>query len=81
MDEPTSALDAESADGIRNVIRRMMSGTRMSIVVVTHSKEMMCVAHRVVVLDGGFVRASGPYHDLISNDAKFAQMVGEAASR
>ncbi|MCJ1312634.1 hypothetical protein MMC25_006309 [Agyrium rufum] len=66
LDEPTSALDAESAAGIRAVLRDLVRGGQRgvagygsrreeedggcSVVVITHDWEMIRVAGRIVVL-------------------------------
>ncbi|KAH8881733.1 P-loop containing nucleoside triphosphate hydrolase protein [Thozetella sp. PMI_491] len=77
MDEPTSALDAESAEGVRAVLRSVMVrvGRRMAIVVITHSTEMMRIADSVVMLEEGTVVETGSYDKLLALGGKFAQLV------
>jgi ATP-binding cassette subfamily B (MDR/TAP) protein 1 len=79
LDEPTSALDAESAEMIRHTMRRIASKSRreMAIVVVTHSKEMMAIADRIVVLEDGIKVEEGTYHELLRVRGAFAQVIGE----
>ncbi|KAL2261151.1 hypothetical protein VTK26DRAFT_4625 [Humicola hyalothermophila] len=48
----------------------------MAVVVVTHSKEMMRVADRVVMLEGGVVVEAGGYEELVRKGGKFAALVG-----
>jgi ATP-binding cassette, subfamily B (MDR/TAP), member 1 len=83
LDEPTSALDAESAAMARGTIKNLTasaSATRrhrgMAVVVVTHSKEMMRAADRIVVLDEGVVAEIGGYDELLGRRGRFAQLVG-----
>jgi len=80
MDEPTSALDAETAGNIRRLMREIITRTpNTAIVVATHSKEMMRVAEKIVVIDRGFVTATGCYYELVRKNEKFAEMVGDTA--
>ncbi|PTD09744.1 Mating factor M secretion protein mam1 [Fusarium culmorum] len=79
LDEPTSALDAESAEMIRHTMRRIAGKSKreMAIVVVTHSKEMMAIADRIVVLEDGIKVEEGTYHELVQARGAFAQVIGE----
>ncbi|KAM0504806.1 hypothetical protein ACHAP8_002194 [Fusarium lateritium] len=79
LDEPTSALDAESAEMIRHTMRRIAGKSKrdMAIVVVTHSKEMMAIADRIVVLEDGINVEEGTYHELLQARGAFTQVIGE----
>ncbi|KUI55810.1 Alpha-factor-transporting ATPase [Cytospora mali] len=86
MDEPTSALDADGAEGVRVAIRllvqqsrRARAEERMAVVVVTHSKEMMRMAGRIVVVDQGFVAEEGSFEELLGKRGKFAELIGGGA--
>ncbi|KAJ4246606.1 ATP-dependent permease [Fusarium torreyae] len=78
LDEPTSALDAESAEMIRQTMQRFANKARqeMAIVVVTHSKEMMAIADRIVVMEYGVKVEEGTYHGLLHARGAFAQLIG-----
>lgn len=85
MDEPTSALDADGAEGVRITIKNLVeqsrkagitAAERMAVVTVTHSKEMMRMAERIVVMDQGFVAEEGEYGELLARQGKFAELVG-----
>lgn len=83
MDEPTSALDAEGAEGVRGAIRlligqsrRARAEERMAVVVITHSKEMMMMAGRIVVMDQGFVAEEGSFEELLGRRGTFADLLG-----
>ncbi|KAG5808422.1 hypothetical protein H9Q74_005508 [Fusarium xylarioides] len=80
LDEPTSALDAESAEMIRHTMQRIAKKSRrdMAIVVVTHSKEMMAIADRIVVLEDGAKVEEGTYHDLLHARGAFARVIGDS---
>jgi ATP-binding cassette subfamily B (MDR/TAP) protein 1 len=68
MDEPTSALDSESAEGVRGVIADLVR-QGVTVVVMTHSWEMMKVCGRVVVLGNGKVVEQGIYDELMRKSA------------
>lgn len=78
LDEPTSSLDVESAQSIRTTLRRLANlQSGRSIVVATHSKTMMRLCDRVIVVQDGSVVGSGPYAELLQHDETFARLVGE----
>lgn len=82
LDEPTSALDASSAEAVRHTLRSLKQNsryTRTSIVVATHSKAMMQLCDRLLVVQDGAVAASGSYAALLAQgrDGVFARLVGE----
>lgn len=88
LDEPTSALDADGAEGVRVAIKDLVedakrrggsNGSDMTVVTVTHSKEMMRMAERLVVMDAGFVAEEGEYEKLLGHRGKFAELVGGGA--
>lgn len=86
MDEPTSSLDADGADGVRKAIQGLMDqsrrgqrGEELTIVTITHSKEMMRIVSRIVVMDEGFVAEEGGFEELLARGAKFAGLLGGGA--
>ncbi|EAS29566.3 ABC a-pheromone efflux pump AtrD [Coccidioides immitis RS] len=72
LDEATSSLDVESAAAIKRTVSRLMRvrdgrrGGGLTVVIITHAKEMMQVADRVVVVDKGEVVEEGPFEDLVN---------------
>lgn len=86
LDEPTSSLDAEAAEGIREVVTRLVRGEAggegskenraIAVVVITHSKEMMKIADEVVVVEEGTVVETGSYEELRTRGGSFARLVG-----
>ena len=75
LDEPTSALDAQSANTIQRTIQSLKRQKDVAMVVVTHSREMMRIADRIVVLDEGVVVEEGSYEELLLNEGSFAGLV------
>ncbi|KAK4953488.1 ATP-dependent permease, partial [Elasticomyces elasticus] len=63
LDEATSALDVESAALIRQTVQELMmtmtgkeeGRKKMTVIIITHSRDMMAIAERIVVLDQGSV--------------------------
>ncbi|OTA87178.1 hypothetical protein M434DRAFT_15587 [Hypoxylon sp. CO27-5] len=49
----------------------------LSVIVVTHSKEMMRMTDRIVVIDQGQVVESGSYDELFSKKGKFTELVSD----
>ncbi|KAK5111139.1 hypothetical protein LTR62_005338 [Meristemomyces frigidus] len=67
LDEATSALDVESAELVRQTLRDLIKdeGRRMTVVIITHNRDMMAMAERVVVLERGCVVEEGGFEELI----------------
>lgn len=63
FDEPTTGLDFEADQAFIAAIRRLRGGA--TIFLVTHRPSHVQVADRVVVLDGGHLRADGPPDKLV----------------
>lgn len=66
LDEATSALDGESAELIRSSLRAAARGEGMTMVVITHAREMMRFADKVVVLEDGRVSEEGSFDVLMA---------------
>lgn len=86
LDEPTSSLDADGAEGVRKAIQGLMDQSRqdlgkegLTIVVITHSREMMRIVSRIVVMDEGFVAEEGGFEELLARGTKFARLLGGGA--
>jgi ATP-binding cassette subfamily B (MDR/TAP) protein 1 len=75
LDEATSALDYESAGLIRQSILRLVregkrTGKLLTIIVVTHGREMMEFADNVVVMDQGAVVEQGRFDELMALEGR-----------
>ncbi|KAK2745867.1 hypothetical protein FQN57_003480 [Myotisia sp. PD_48] len=67
LDEATSSLDVESATIIKKTIAKLISSNNnLTVILITHSKEMMGVAENVVVVDQGEVVEQGKFEDLMN---------------
>ncbi|GIC91035.1 uncharacterized protein Aud_007476 [Aspergillus udagawae] len=62
LDEATSNLDPESAKVIRQTVQRLVSArSGLTVIIITHSREMMEIADNIVVLQQGSIVEQGPY--------------------
>ncbi|EEY17864.1 multidrug resistance protein [Verticillium alfalfae VaMs.102] len=79
MDEPTSALDAETAEMVKGTIRGLIAEAGefgMAVVIVTHAREMMQLAERILVLEDGSVVEEGTCEELRGRNGAFTRLVG-----
>jgi ATP-binding cassette subfamily B (MDR/TAP) protein 1 len=66
LDEATSNLDPESAETIRRSVQKLVAARQgLTVVMITHTREMMAMADTVVVIDHGTVVEQGPYRVLL----------------
>lgn len=76
LDEATSALDGESACVVRQSILQLVKETGgITVIVITHSKDMMQCADNVVVLDQGRVAEEGHFQDLLRRKGRLWEML------
>ena len=77
LDEATSALDPESAALVKTSIRDLVRNSqgRVTIIVITHTKEMMKFADQVVVMEDGRVVEEGTYKALCTRKGKLWEML------
>ena len=72
----SSSSFSDWQQGLGDTVGAEGGGSGMAVVVVTHSKEMMRVADRVVMIEGGVVVESGGYEELVKKGGRFAGLVG-----
>jgi energy-coupling factor transporter ATP-binding protein EcfA2 len=74
LDEPTSELDPHGTAEVFELVRRMSTDSKKTIVLVEHEPELIAEwAHRLVVLDGGRVIFDGHPADFLSDTDLLAQ--------
>ncbi|KAI9894772.1 MAG: hypothetical protein M1814_002129 [Vezdaea aestivalis] len=67
LDEATSALDVDSAQIVRESILDLVdSDAGVTILAITHSRDMMEIADNIVVVDDGEVVEEGGFDELLS---------------
>jgi len=60
-DEPTASLDSATGHRVMELMRRAVeAGEARSLVVVTHDARILDIAHRVLRMEDGVLRAGGP---------------------
>jgi len=66
LDEPTSALDEASRGSVEQLLERLIRDRHLTCIWVTHSLEQArTMADRILVLDGGRIKAIGPAEEVL----------------
>ncbi|QSL66936.1 hypothetical protein MERGE_001323 [Pneumocystis wakefieldiae] len=72
LDECTSSLDSLCASSIHEIIKNIND---MTIIIITHSKEMMKLANKIVFLRNGRIAETGTYDELINMKKDFWTLI------
>ena len=77
LDEATSALDVESADQVRQAIQALVNddSRAMTVVIITHSRDMMEMAESIFVLDQGHIVEEGPFEEVLGRSGALANLL------
>ena len=77
LDEATSALDIESANLVRQTIKNLVNdpARAMTVIIITHSRDMMEIAENIVVLDQGRVAEEGRFEELMARNGALATLL------
>lgn len=77
LDEATSALDVESSNLVRDTIQGLVErdGSGMTVIIITHSKDMMRIAKNIIVLSQGQVVEQGSYEGLLRKKGDFFHLL------
>ncbi|KAJ9245310.1 hypothetical protein DTO280E4_3535 [Paecilomyces variotii] len=83
LDEVTASLDAASAGVVRRTVRKLVAQRRgLTVIIVSHSREMMDIADNVVVMEQGTIVEEGPYHALMQREkGKLRRLIDDADAR
>lgn len=81
LDEATSSLDPAGARIVRETIHRLVASRNdLTVIIITHSKDMMEIADHVIVLDQGVVVEAGSYATLSQRlDGKLYELIHDPA--
>jgi ATP-binding cassette subfamily C protein len=72
LDEATSQLDAVNEAALRDTIAE--AARRTTVLVVAHRLSTVTMADRIVVMDGGLVRAVGTHAELVAGNQLYAEL-------
>jgi len=72
LDEASSQLDAVNELALRATVAR--AAATCAVVAIAHRLSTVVAADRIVVLDGGRVRAVGTHAELVGGDALYAEL-------
>lgn len=77
LDEATSALDVESANLVRQTITHLIHdrSRSMTVIIITHHRDMMEIAERVVVLDQGRIAEEGTFAELMGRNGALVNLL------
>jgi ATP-binding cassette subfamily B (MDR/TAP) protein 1 len=65
LDEATSSLDPAGGEIVRQTVQKLVTTRKdLTVIIITHAKEMIEIADHVVVLDQGVVVEDASYQDL-----------------
>ncbi|KAE8352917.1 P-loop containing nucleoside triphosphate hydrolase protein [Aspergillus coremiiformis] len=78
LDEATSSLDPVSAEIIRHTVQELVtSQLGLTVIIITHAREMMEIADNVIVLERGCVIESGPYETLARRPGHLQALIND----
>ena len=81
FDEPTAGLDPLTAGEIANLIVDLKGKRHMAAVVVTHDlRTAKRFSDRLILIEGGTIRAEGQFDDLKTNDDPFVKQFMQDAA-
>lgn len=73
LDECTSALDSANSLNIAQLIRNNL--TNMTVILITHSEQMMNICDRLIVLKNGKIKEQGTFSDLYGKKGELFRIV------
>ena len=79
LDEPNSALDAEGSEALNQVVNDMKAEGK-TVIIMTHRPTAISACDRLLVLDGGKVKAYGPRDEVIKSIMRNAAEVSRVVS-
>lgn len=76
LDECTSALDSEGASKIADLIKNNLKNRKyMTVLMITHSEDMMKVSDKVVTMKAGTICEEGSFNELFNRRGELFRIV------
>ncbi len=72
LDEATSSLDSESEHLIQDALRTLMEGK--TVIVIAHRLSTIIKMDRIIVIEGGGIRAMGTHAELLEKDDLYKKL-------
>lgn len=79
LDDVMSAVDPAKEEQMRESLKGVIRGR--TTLIIAHRSATISLAHRVVLLDGGRVAATGTHSELMSSSARYRQVLAEPGPR
>lgn len=75
LDDATSSVDAVTEEEIRDALRQVMADR--TTIIIAHRPSTLLLADRVVFIDEGRVAAIGSHDELLSQNARYAEVLAD----
>jgi ATP-binding cassette subfamily B protein len=72
LDEATSSLDSESEHLIQEALNILMEGK--TVIVIAHRLSTIITMDRIIVIEGGNIRAMGTHDELLTKDDLYKKL-------
>lgn len=72
MDEATSSLDSESEEMVQQALTKLIKGK--TVIIIAHRFSTIKMAGKILVFDGGKIRAVGSHDDLYGSDKLYRSL-------
>jgi ATP-binding cassette subfamily B protein len=79
LDDATASVDAATERDIKRALREVMEGR--TTLVIAHRLSTIALADRVIVMEGGRVRAQGTHEELLDSSPLYAEIVDKGLPR
>jgi ATP-binding cassette subfamily B protein len=79
LDDVMSAVDPAKEEQMRESLKGVIRGR--TTLIIAHRSATISLAHRVVLLDGGRVAATGSHGELMASSRRYREVLAEAAPR
>lgn len=75
IDDCVSALDENTRNEVARRIREHITVSGKGLIIATNARQFLEASDRVIFMENGWVKAEGPYRELVAQCGKFASIV------